>query len=158
MRLSTRKNALNLSLAGVALLLVTACFCRSDRDFGLGNESNSNQENTSTSAPAPDTAEKKPAPGKKADKGDFIVEHLTVSTPRYQEIDRQVQNEKILIKAAAKLNTALSLPHDIALRTKDCKETNAFYDSRDSSVTMCYELMEHFYSTFRSDGDDDKTA
>jgi len=156
MRLSTRKNTINLALAGTALLLVTACFCRSDRDFGVANEANSNE--TATSAPAPDVAEKKPAPGKRADKGDFVVEHMTVTTPRYQEIDRQVQNEKILIKAAAKLNTALSLPHDILLKTKDCKETNAFYDSRDSSVTMCYELMEHFYSTFRGDGDDDKAA
>ena len=57
-----------------------------------------------------------------------------------------------------KLNLALSLPHDITLRTKDCKEINAFYDPADRSVTMCYELMEHFYRTFKSAGETDDKA
>jgi len=158
MRVSTNNNTINLALAATALLMVTACFCRSDRDFGLGNESNSSQANTTLADSTPEASEKKTSSGKKPDKGDFLVEHLEISTPRYQEIDRQVKSEKILIKAAEKLNRSLSLPYDITLRTKDCKETNAFYDSRDQSVTMCYELMEHFYSTFRSSGDTDNVA
>lgn len=158
MRISSRKNTVNLIFAVSALLLVTACFCRSDRDFGLANDANTTQTNTAAVEPSPAAPDRKTALAKKPDKGDFIVEHLEVSTPRYQEIDRQVQDEKLLIKAAEKLNRSLILPHDIVLRTKDCKETNAFYDSRDQSVTMCYELMEHFYSTFRSAGNGDKAA
>jgi len=156
--MTIRKNTVNLVLAATALLLVTACFCRSDKDFGFGNESNSPVTNTAAAEPSPASADKKTATGKKPDKGDFVVEHMEVSTPRYREIDKQVRDEKILIKAAEKLNRSLILPHDIVLRTKDCKETNAFYDSRDQSVTMCYELMEDFYSTFRSAGNADKEA
>lgn len=99
-----------------------------------------------------------PAAGKKKDEGDFLVDHLEVSTPRYIEIDRQVKEEKLLEKAAVKLNRALILPRDITLRTKDCQQINAFYDPNDSSVTMCYELMEHFYGTFKSAGDTDAAA
>ena len=87
-----------------------------------------------------------------------MVEHLDIETPRYKEIDRQVRSDRLLELAAKKLNLASSLPHDITLRTKDCKEVNAFYDPADRSVTMCYELMEHFYRTFKSAGETDDKA
>ena len=95
---------------------------------------------------------------KKKDAGDFIVVNSDVSDPRYAEIDRQVKSEKLLEKAADKLNQALILPTDIFLRTKDCKQINAYYDPDDHSVTICYELMEHFYKTFKSAGEDDAKA
>jgi hypothetical protein len=63
-----------------------------------------------------------------------------------------------LEKAADQLNRSLALPQDIYLRTKDCNSVNAFYDPTDRSVTMCYELMEHFYKTFRSSGDTEQKA
>ncbi|MGH9949555.1 MAG: DUF4344 domain-containing metallopeptidase [Pyrinomonadaceae bacterium] len=158
MPLSRHKNLGNLLLVCFIISLVTACFCRSDRDLGTsGNEPTAPASKSNSTSNAPPESTKTSA-GKKEDDGDFIVEHLEVSTPRYKELDRQVKNEKLLIKAAAKLNLALSLPHDLYLRTKDCNETNAFYDSSDHSVTMCYELMEHFYSTFRSAGDTDQKA
>ena len=142
-----RPNLINLIFAATILVLVTACFCRSDRDDDSPPPSQSNEAETKEirpNAPA-NTARKK-------DEGDFIVEHLEVTTPRYQEIARQVQEKKLLEKAADKLNRALVLPNDIFLRTKDCNQVNAFYDPNDRSVTMCYELMEHFYKTFKSTG------
>ncbi len=157
MKNSLRENAVNLSLALGAFLLVTACFCRSD-EYGLSsNEPTTTQSNTVPPS-APPSSDKKAAGAKNPDNGDFKVEHLEVTTPRYVEIDNQVRSEKLLEKAAAKLNLALSLPHDIYLRTKDCNEANAFYDSSDQSITMCYELMEHFYSTFRGAGDSEQIA
>lgn len=92
------------------------------------------------------------------DRGDFTVEHVAFTNPRYEEIDRQLKTDKTLEKAADQLNRSLKLPRDIVLRTKDCGEVNAFYDSNDSSVTVCYELMEHFYKLFRSAGDSDEKA
>ncbi len=152
------RNLLNLVFAFSVLVLVTACFCRSDREFETGQtEANSTDSNTSK-APAVAPSLQKASGTKKLDEGDFIVEHLEITTPRYVEIDRQVRDQKILVKAAEKLNRSLSLPHDIYLRTKDCKETNAFYDSRDRSVTMCYELMEHFYRTFRNGNNNEQAA
>ncbi len=148
-----QRNTANLLIALAALLLVTACFCKSDRPTTSADpDSDRRTDDKSTSAPS--TTGKSP----KNDRGDFKVEHLDVTTPRYVEIDRQVKEEKLLPDAADQLNEALSLPHDIALRTKDCNDVNAYYDSRDQSITMCYELMEHFYKTFKSDGRSDAEA
>jgi len=152
------RNLLNLVLALGALILVAGCFCRSDRDSDAGSDPSGRPASSPASqAPASNktTAATK---DKKADEGDFLVEHLEVTTPRYVEIDKQVRDEKLLEDASTDLNRALILPEDITLRTKDCKEINAYYDPNDSSVTMCYELMEHFYQTFRSAGRTDTEA
>ncbi len=152
-----RQNLVNLIFIATVLFLATACFCSSDRD----GESNSPDvyidEANKAAAPQPNNTSAS-APKKKNDAGDFKVEHLDVETPRYKEIDRQVKADKLLELAAEKLNRALILPHDIVLRTKDCKEVNAFYDAGDRSVTMCYELMEHFYRTFKSSGESDEKS
>ena len=147
-------NLVNLGFVVGVLLLATACFCSADRKTSDEPDVFVNESNSNTSAPK----QAGPAPAKKKDEGDFLVEHLDVETPRYKEIDRQVKDAKLLEDAANKLNLALSLPRNIALRTKDCKEVNAYYDSRDQSVTMCYELMEHFYRTFKSVGTPEEKA
>lgn len=143
-------NSINLLLAGGVLILVSACFCRSDRAFDVEPDPPA-PSNRAANVSAP-TGKQPATTSAKPDNGDFVVEHLEVTTPKYVEIDRQVKNERLLQDAAAKLNKALALPDDIYLRTKDCQEINAYYDPGDRSVTMCYELMEHFYNTFRSDG------
>lgn len=150
-----RPNLLNLVLASLILLAGTACFWASDR---RGNEPSGTSVNSANATPGDPSKEAPKPSGKKKDEGDFIVEHLEIETPRYKEIDRQVKEARLLQSAAIKLNQALSLPRDIYLRTKDCKEVNAFYDAADRSVTMCYELMEHFYRVFKSTGAPDEKA
>lgn len=146
------RNLTNLIFVCGLLFVVTACFCRSDRDKEPSTPTNSTASNkTSASKPSEPTSSKK-------DEGDFIVKHFDVTNPKYVEIDRQVQKEKLIEKAADRLNRSLVLPFDIELRTKDCGEINAFYDANDPSVTVCYELMEHFYATFRSAGVSDEKA
>lgn len=143
------RNSINLIFIAAILILIMGCFCRSDRESDISSPPAHAEE---TDEPASNVASAPASADKKKDRGDFIVEHLEITTPRYQEIDRQVQDKKILEKAADKLNAALILPEDIYLRTKDCSQPNAFYDGNDRSVTMCYELMEHFYNTFKSNG------
>ena len=154
------KNLLNLCLILAALLIVTACVCNSERDFGL----RTNQENTSQTSQETENTNAAPVKSeakndkKNQDKGDFKVEHLGVTNARYEEIDRQIKLDKTLEKAADQLNRSLILPYDIALRTKDCGEANAFYNPQEQSVTMCYELMEHFYLLYREGGYTDDEA
>jgi len=153
------RNLFNLGIALGALILVAGCFCRQDSDSGLSGDKPPVSSSTPASqAPSSNSSTTGQSKDKNPDKGDFLTEHLPVSTPRYVEIDRQVRNEKLLEKAADQLNRALILPEDITLRTKDCQEINAFYDPNDSSVTMCYELMEHFYQTFKSAGRTDEES
>lgn len=148
-----RPNLINLSIALAVFLLVTACVYRSDKNSGrddaepVQSSPTPNQKDTSR-----DSADKK------TDNGDFLVEHIPVENPRYNEIDRQVKEEKLLETAADKLNRSLMLPYDITLRTKDCGEANAFYEEKDHSITVCYELMEHFFRLFKSTGMTDDAA
>ena len=137
-------------LAVLAILMIVslACVYRSSR--------NSESSNPAANITKPETLNAaktvKPDENKKIDKGDFLVQHLAVANSRYNEIDRQIKAEKLLEKAADKLNSSLILPYDINLITKDCGEINAFYDAETHSVTVCYELMEHFYTVFRGSG------
>ena len=146
----------SLFFALCALASTMGCFWSSERSGTVAAEPGE-PEHAAAGQPEP-VSENRASVNKKPDKGDFIAEHLDVKTPKYLEIDKHVRSEMLLSKAADKLNRALILPHDIYLRTKDCKENNAFYDSRDRSITMCYELMEDFFDTFKSAGQQEQAA
>ena len=144
------------SLAVLAILVIVtvSCVYRSSRNSETNPAPSNKVETAATSEPKATKSEE----NKKTDKGDFVVKHLEVSNSRYNEIDRQIKEEKLLEKAADKLNRSLILPYDIDLITKDCGEVNAFYDADKHSVTVCYELMEHFYTVFRNNGLSDQKA
>lgn len=151
-----RQNLLNLILISGFLVLITACVCQSDRN-NLNPENASVKDDPNATSDT-NSSQKKTDKNKKEDKGNFIVEHLTVQNPRYNELDRQIKDDKTLEKAADRLNRSLILPTDIQLRTKDCGQANAFYNAQEASITICYELMERFYKLFRLDGDADQKA
>ena len=147
--MNTKKNnLLNLFIVFFLLLVVVGCVCNSGRELG-----------DDASSPITDKKTDSGDGSLKKDSGDFVVEHMGVKNQRYQSIDNSIRKNKTLEKAADKLNRSLSLPHDIPLRAKDCDGVaNAFFDPRDKSITMCYELMEYFYRTFKRDGDSDQKA
>lgn len=145
------RNLVNLIFVIGLLFVITACVCRSDRDKAPPSSKDDDNPVSNSGRPA-DAPTPATSTTKIKDEGDFTVEHVDVTNPKYTEIDREVRNEKLLEKAADQLNKSLVLPHDIVLRTKVCGEVNAFYDPADPSVTVCYELMEHFYKVFRSGG------
>ncbi len=134
--------------------MITACVCQSDRN----NPENAPAKEVPVSQTDTNSSQPKKDKDKKEDRGDFIVEHMAVQNPRYNELDRQIREDKTLEKAADRLNRSLILPQDIYLRTKDCGQSNAFYNPQDVSITICFELMEHFYKIFRSVGDTDQKA
>ena len=143
----SKNNFFNLSIVFAIMIVVVACACPK------GNENRDGDD-------IPIAGKKDPTKtdGAKEDNGDFVVEHMGVKNQRYAAIDRSIRESKTLEKAADKLNRSLSLPHDIALRAKDCNTANAFYNPRDHSITMCYELMEYFYRIFKRAGDSDAKA
>lgn len=148
------KNLLNSIAVLFILTVLTACVCGSGRDSLQGEKKTDAPADVNNESKDVANGQKDGSRSEKEDRGDFVVEYEGVSDPRYADVDRQFKKDKTLEKAAAKLNSALSLPTNIYLRTKDCGERNAFFDPNDSSVTVCYELMEHFYTLFRANGDD----
>lgn len=149
-----------LLIAAGVFVFASACVLQSaekndNRNQPVINEPQEPPQSNTTKTWTASNIEKK---DKQEDKGDFIVEHLGVKNQRYNELDRKVREEKLLEKAADTLNRSLILPYDIYLRTKDCGEANALYDSSDRSITICYELMEHFQKLFRGDGSGEREA
>jgi Putative metallopeptidase len=76
----------------------------------------------------------------------------TLQESRYSEIDRRIRKERVLEDAAERLNKEIALPKSISLKTNECGEINAYYDPNNSSIIVCYELMEHFYKLFKKSG------
>lgn len=146
------RNLQNLLGVFFVLLVLTGCICRSDRDtkpfFDTSGDRTVNPKDEKDDS----------GDSEIKDDGDFIVEHIKVKNPAYKNVDEKIKADKTLEKAALKLNKAFKLPQNITLRTKDCGETNAFYDPNDTSVTVCYELMEYFYKLFRGNGKSETEA
>ena len=142
------KHAVNLGWILFILFIVTACVWRSDRQDPVVNKP--------TAAPTADTPSSNYVADE--DKGDFKVDHRAVKSAKFAEIDERVKAAKLLEKAADKLNAALTLPRDVILRTAECGRVNAFYTPKEPSVTVCFELMDHFYKVFRSSGESSDEA
>lgn len=154
--LSLRNNLINLGLVLIVLIFIFGCVCPAGKD---NTQSGTNPNNPTNTTKSTSTGKKTTtASSDKDDNGDFIVEHSSVTNPRYKDIDQQIKSQKVLENAAQQLNENLKLPNDVYLRTKDCGEVNALYDPNDTSITVCYELMEHFFKLFKSTGKSDREA
>lgn len=73
----------------------------------------------------------------------------------YQEPEPQFETalsilrESLIVEdAIAFINTYVALPNVITIRAASCGEANAFYDSSDISITMCYELINLYAEIF----------
>jgi hypothetical protein len=131
-------------------LLTTGCIYQSSRNSAVTDSNTAVAQQTepsdATSVKSFDRSDKT------SDLGDFLVEHTEPKQKRFAEYERKIREEKMLEKAADTLNRSLILPYDVTFRAKECGEINALYDSADRSITVCYEIMEHFYKLFRSEG------
>lgn len=136
-------------IVGAIFVFVVGCMCPAGRNSGTSSSTPSPTPSSSQTKGSP-TSDNKSSPNK--DEGDFKVEHVPVKSQKYADLARQVKNAKLLENAATQLNQALSLPTDITLRSEECGEANAFYHSDDRTITMCFELIDEFFATFRSNG------
>ena len=150
-----QRNLVNLFGVLAILIVITACVCPSGRDKGDPQTSPTPTTSKSTDPGKKNTGDKTST---NKDEGDFKVEHEAITNSKYAEIDAQVKKERLLENAADQLNRSLALPDDIILRAKSCGDVNAYYDSNDISITVCYELMEYYYGVFRASGLADQKA
>jgi Putative metallopeptidase len=72
------------------------------------------------------------------------------TTPEYQNIQQTFRDEKFFEEnVIADLNRSFVLPRDIDVHLQECAgEVNAFYDSTDGAIHLCYEMFEHFLQLF----------
>lgn len=163
---STRENAVNLIVVFAILFVGFGCFCGGNNRRGASILSQSDNAATTTTANSGKKSSKKPntkttetaKKSGKPDNGDFLVEYVDVQDARYEKVNEQMRDTKVLEGAARDLNKNLALPYDLTLVTRDCGEVNAFYNPKDHSVTMCYEIMDYYYDLFKRGGYDEKEA
>tara|TARA_R110002126_G_scaffold133424_1_gene277472 strand:- start:19 stop:804 length:786 start_codon:yes stop_codon:yes gene_type:complete len=71
----------------------------------------------------------------------FILEFETPK-PEYKEALTIIQNGLFIEDAIDFINHNVKLPKPVKVIAASCGEPNAFYDSADVSVTICYELID----------------
>lgn len=168
--MTLRDNSLNLLVVFVMLVFVFGCVCNTGDEEGDAGDGNARRpqpvqndaptgnkkggKSTKPNVKSTDVSKKSEQP----DSGDFTVEYLDVEDARYEKMNREMRDEKVMETAARDLNKTLSLPHDITLVTRDCGMINAFYKPSERSITICYELMDFYYNLFRQNGENERDA
>ena len=137
----------------LALLFVLACKC-GNLGNNRNNSNNSNNSNNKNDNRNGNGNERNSRKGNATanDDGDFVVAYAPVQNPEYRALDESFRRQRVLDDAARRLNDALALPTDVTLTTRDCGQINAYYQPGAKTLTICYELMDHFYKLFRSQG------
>jgi len=140
------------SCVKITALLLFFCFIgcsfRTDRrqikEFEPTNPVLKNEENFDTTV------------GTAADNGDFIVEY--VNSQLYPKYESELRSNKVLEKAADRLNQSLALPQDVKIRVQDCSSPDASYDPKTKTIKICFNLIEHFTKLFFSETADETSA
>ena len=109
--------------------------------------------NATVATPSPTPAAAAPPVVAKApDRGDFKVATRRPEADMTAQERKDYEEElKSLEEAADSLNKSFSLPHDIFIGFDNCDEAIALYDPLEKKVTVCYELSEDLYETFKGD-------
>jgi hypothetical protein len=84
-----------------------------------------------------------------ADRGHMRFVYGKASNPTYQELEKIFREEAFFEGLVAEIDQAFVLARDLPVRLQECEgEVNAFYDPEDRSISLCYELLEHFLTLF----------
>lgn len=83
------------------------------------------------------------------DSGNFKVVYTPTNNPRYAEANENLKKSGALETTADELNAALAIPEDVTITFKECGEANAYWQPRERSINMCYELLEYFAQNFK---------
>jgi hypothetical protein len=88
--------------------------------------------------------------------GRFRAEYLETDNDEYLEWQQEFRQERVLEELAKELNQAIRIPEDITLSLAECGQENAFYDSEERRIILCYELMEGLYAGFSEEDEEEE--
>lgn len=141
MKIAARNSFLAVA-AAAALLTVVATV------FSGGCRIRSNEERDGKANRAPVVAPTTEKAQKMEDRGDFFYDAEVTGGERPSDISALIREDKFFEKLADSLNRNYSLPENIDFRLKECGTANAEYDPADRSITVCFELFEHYRKLF----------
>ncbi len=87
----------------------------------------------------------KPRPAAPTSGQGFRALAPTYEKDDYADVAAELERGRVLEEIADALNEALTLPVELGLKFAECGEPNAYYDPNDRTVSVCFELIEHYY-------------
>lgn len=90
--------------------------------------------------------------------GRMIVRYEDATSPEAIRGRELLQQERLLEDLAADTNASLKLPYDVPLLGQQCDEANAFWDSGEKTMTICYEDIVDALNIYTDAGDADPLA
>ncbi|WP_083898579.1 DUF4344 domain-containing metallopeptidase [Nocardia vinacea] len=110
----------------VAILAATTTACSSDNDGKPASQGTTSAATTS----------------KVADTGKFVPKYeRAMASDLAKEGKTAIQDNKVLEELTDALGTMYKLPKDIPVIAKECGEFNAYWDPKNQSLILCYEMF-----------------
>ncbi|MES1243286.1 MAG: DUF4344 domain-containing metallopeptidase [Acidobacteriota bacterium] len=99
---------------------------------------------------------KRTSSGGVRDTGDFVVRYEETGNEDFQQTEAIFKETRLLEDTVQELNGVFMLPKDIPVVMRECGEVNAFYDPEAGEISLCYELVEHYFEIFMADAHTDE--
>lgn len=77
----------------------------------------------------------------------FTVLDAEYKDEAWAEVAEEFEKSRMLEDFAKTLNEALVVKPTLGLRFAECGEPNAYYDPETRSVSLCFELLQHYYES-----------
>jgi hypothetical protein len=80
--------------------------------------------------------------------GKWVHAYVEPRMQRHRPFGERMQQARALEQVVDALNTQYPLPRNVNVRMDQCGRINAFYMPSQSSITFCYEMIEHLANLF----------
>lgn len=90
-----------------------------------------------------------------ADEGDFVLNYAEPQDTDYDEIYQILVENSFYEDLLSDLNETFALPTDVFVDFDECGEENAFYDSENTTITVCYELIKYYADSAHAEYQED---
>ncbi|KRQ28240.1 hypothetical protein AOT83_22670 [Mycobacteroides sp. H001] len=88
-----------------------------------------------------------------SERGQFIASYKRAATGATTAEEAFLRARRVLEDFVDNMNGYLRIPRDVQVIAKDCGESNAFYDTDQHAIELCYELSGEERAVFSSAGD-----
>lgn len=81
----------------------------------------------------------------------FVAREAVRQTREFDEVAAELAEAKLMEELAGTLNAALVVPVELGLGFRECGEPNAYYDPETRDVSVCFELLTHYYESLEGE-------
>jgi hypothetical protein len=78
----------------------------------------------------------------------FTITYEETAVEGMQDVRNMFQRDGVFQEIFDEVSAQIALPRDVAITFRDCGEPSAFWSSDDKTVTMCYELISLYNTSY----------